>query len=160
MINHQPERDRQREQGARYQAEEAYRRGLRQGLESIREIELAAERQARKRTGITEVARLYGRREQEIDPAFSQAMQRLWDIARIDDSGRADLELRRAYHLVAKGKAPLTESDVIKLARMREEDLRKILPWLAHRLSLVEAIDHVDLGEAASPVIVMEEARG
>ena len=79
-------------------------------------------------------------------------MQRLWAIGVLDETGRADTELRRTYHLVAKGQAPLTEADVIKLSQMPEGQLRPLLGWLAHRLSLAEATNHADSGEVAPPV--------
>jgi len=70
---------------------------------------------------------------------FIKAMQQLWDIGTIDNSGRADLELRRTYHLITKGQAPLTEAEVIKLGQMSEPQLRLLLRWLSHRLSLAES---------------------
>jgi hypothetical protein len=96
----------------------------------------------------------------EISPAFDQAMQRLWDVGSLDATGRVDVELRRPYQLIAKGKAPLTEADVIKLGQMPEPQLRLLLPWLSHRLSLAEAQDHVDLGEIAPSVIIEEDCHG
>jgi hypothetical protein len=44
-----------------------------------------------------------------------------------------------AYHLVAKGKAPLTSRDVIHLGRLPDTELIPLLGWLAHRMSLAEA---------------------
>ena len=82
-------------------------------------------------------------------------MQRLWDIGLLPE-GRADTELRRTYHLISKGKAPLTEADVIALGQMTDAQLLLLLPWLAHRLSLAEAWDRVAAGESAPPVIAEE----
>ena len=76
----------------------------------------------------------------------------LWDIGTLSE-GRADTELRRVYHLVARGKAPLTEADVIKLGSMPEAQLRLLLPWLAHRLSLAEATDYIARGRIPPPII-------
>jgi hypothetical protein len=80
-------------------------------------------------------------------------MQRLWDIGTIDGEGRADAELRRPYHLIAKGRAPLTVDDVIKVGQMPDRQLLQILPWLSHRTSLKEAEAYVELGGTAPPVI-------
>jgi hypothetical protein len=80
-------------------------------------------------------------------------MQRLWDIGSLPE-GRADTELRRPYHLIAKGKAPVTEADVIALSQMTDAQLRLLLPWLAHRLSLAESMDRLFQGELAPPIIL------
>jgi hypothetical protein len=40
---------------------------------------------------------------------------------------------------------------------MSEAQLRLLLPWLAQQSGLVEAQDHVDLGETALPIISIEE---
>jgi hypothetical protein len=64
--------------------------------------------------------------------------------------------LRLTYHLITKGKAPVTESDVITLGQMTDAQLRLLLPWLAHRLSLAESMDRLFQGELAPPIIVEE----
>jgi hypothetical protein len=148
-----------REKEQAWQTATAYK-SVRARLEVVSHDEFVLDKQAFKRTGTTTPAKLYGRPLEDIDPAFSHAMQRLWDIGTTDATGRADTELRRPYHLIAKGKAPVTEADVIKLGQMPEPQLRLLLPRLAHRLSLVEAQDHVDLGEVAPPVISEEVASG
>ena len=89
------------------------------------------DKEARKRTGVTHPARLsdqYGKKP------------RLWNIGTIDDTGRADTELRLPYHLIAKGKAIVTEADVIALGQMTDAQLGLLLPWPAHRLILAEWI--------------------
>ena len=83
-------------------------------------------------------------------------MQRLWDIGTIDETGRSDTDLRRTYHLISKDKAPLTEADVIALGQLADAQLRLLLPWLAHRLSLAESMDRLFQGELAPPIIVEE----
>jgi hypothetical protein len=50
----------------------------------------------------------------------------------------------------------MTETDVIKLGAVSEPQLRQLLPWLAHRLSLAEAQDNVDFGKVAPPIIIEE----
>jgi hypothetical protein len=97
-----------------------------------------------------------GKKPPEPVPAFTSAMQRLWDIGSIDATGRADTELRRPHHLIAKGKAPVTEADVIALGQMPDAQLRLVLPWIAHRLSLAEAMDRLFKGELAPPFIAEE----
>jgi hypothetical protein len=67
--------------------------------------------------------------------------------------GRADTELRRPYHLIAQGRAPLSEADVVTLGTMPREQLRSLLPWLTHQLSLAEATQCVARGEPAPPVV-------
>ena len=157
MKNHEPAREKQRTEQAWQQAEAQYRAAVRQGLEKVCAAERLHDRQARKRTGITQPVRTiepYGKKPTTYSPEFYAAMQRLWDVGTIDTMGHADTELRRPYHLIAHGRAPLTETDVIKLSQMPEPQLRLILPWLAHRLSLEEAQDNVDFGEAAPPFII------
>ena len=80
-------------------------------------------------------------------------MQRIWDLARLDSEGRADIELRRAYLMFAKGQVPVTEAEVTELGRMPESQLRMILPWLNHRLSLSEAQARADFGETAPSIL-------
>jgi hypothetical protein len=121
------------------QSATAYR-SIRVQLEYIAWTEARWDKEARKRTGVTQPARLYARHGQppsEHPPEFHAAMQRLWDIGSLPE-GRADMELRRPYHLIAKGKVPVTEADVIALGQMTDAQLRLLLPWLAHRLSLAD----------------------
>ena len=151
MTGHDLKRERQTEQNAERQTSSAYI-SIRARLNEVRELELYRDKVAFKRTGILQPAKLYGRTPHRIDPAFDLAMQRLWDIGTLPE-GRADTGLRRLYHLIAKGKAPLTETDVIKIAAMPDTQLRMLLPWLAHRLSLAEALDCVAKGEPAPPII-------
>jgi hypothetical protein len=132
MIDHEPEREREQTQADARAATRAYR-SIWSQLEEIRQTELYRDKLAFKRTGLTHPAKLYGRKRGEIDPAFESAMQRLWDIGTLAE-GRADTDLRRPYHLIARGKAPLSEDDVIKLAEMLDSKLYLLLPWLAHRL--------------------------
>jgi hypothetical protein len=158
VIDHQPDREREQTQADARQSAAAYQsiRGL---LDQIAWTEARLDKEARKRTGVTQPARLYARYGQsppETSPAFVAAMQRLWDIGTIDATGRVDTELRRPYHLIAKGKAPLTEADVIALGQMADAQLRHILPWLGHRLSLMEASARVARGETA-PLVVAED---
>jgi hypothetical protein len=157
MTNHEPLREREQARADARQTAAAYQ-SVRQRIESVRQAELVLDKQARKRTGVMQPARvydLYGRAPPEHPPAFTAAMQRLWDIGSLAE-GRADTELRRPYHLIAKGKAPLTEADVIALGQMADAQLRLLLPWLAHRLSLAEAMDRLFQGELAPPIIVEE----
>ena len=161
MKNHEPAREKQQTEQAWQQAEAQYRATVRPGLEKVCAAERLHDRQARKRTGITQPVRTiepYGRKPTTYSPEFYAAMQRLWDVGTIDTMGHADTELRRPYHLIAHGRVPVTEADVIKLGRIPEARLRLLLPWLAHRLSLEEAQDHTDLGEVAPPVLVEEDA--
>jgi hypothetical protein len=81
-------------------------------------------------------------------------MQRLWDLGTLPES-RVNLELRRPYHLIARGRAPLSDADVIGLAEMSDSKLYLLLPWLAHRFSLAEVIACVERGERA-PSFVAE----
>jgi hypothetical protein len=121
MINHEPDREREQTKADAKETANAYRsiwsRLEASRLEAVRQTELYHDKLACKRAGITQPAKVYGRKQSEIDPAFEAAMQRLWDIGTLPE-GRADTELRRPYHLVAKGKAPLTETDVIRIAAM------------------------------------------
>jgi hypothetical protein len=159
MKDHEPEREREREKEEQQQAESAYRSSVRDRLQKVSDTEALYDKQARKRTGILSPVRLYGlygQKGPELSAEFHSAMQRLWDIGTIDAAGRADTELRRPYHLIAKGGAPLTEADVIKLGQMPERALRLLLPWLSHRLSLSEAQDNVDFGKIAPPIIQEE----
>ena len=161
MQNIEPERERERRQDEERQKHVAYQSILYR-LRNIKSTEEFRSKVARKRTGVTQPATLYdgtlksGLRK-DADPAFIVAMGRLWDIGKASDPIKADTELRRAYHLIARDQAPLTEADVIKLGTIPEEQLRPLLGWLAHRLSLAEALDRVDLGEIAPPLITTEE---
>jgi hypothetical protein len=139
------------------QSATAYR-SIQVQLEYIAWTEARWDKEARKRTGVTQPARLYdqyGKKAPEPAPAFTAAMQRLWDIGSLAE-GRADPELRRPYLLIAKGKAPVTEANVIALGQMADAQLRLLLPWLAHRLSLAESMDRLFQGELAPPIIVEE----
>jgi hypothetical protein len=156
MQNTEPEREQERQKDNERQTYAAYQ-SVRYRLQNIREAEQYHDKAARKRTGITQPAHLYRRPRTEIDPQFAFAMQRLWGIGTLDKEGRADTDLRRVYHLVAKGRAPLTEADVIELGQMPEERLRPLLGWCAHRLSLAEAMERVNLGSAAPSVTTIEE---
>jgi hypothetical protein len=156
MIDHEVGREADRKEQSRRVIESAYQ-SVRSRLSSIREAEVLAAKRARKRAGITEPASLYDIRPgQEIDPAFDSAMSRLWDLGSIDEVGRTDPEARRLYHLIAKGLAPLTQAEVVKLGAMPETGLRLLVPWLVRQVGLTDAQDHVDLGEMA-PVIIIEE---
>jgi hypothetical protein len=137
MINHEPDRDHQRRGVQARDSERAYH-SIWKRLEESRALERQGDARALQRTGIVSPARFYGRKPEEIAPAFDFAMQRIWDLGTIDVTGRADTELRRTYHLIAKGRAPVTEADVIALGQMPDAQLRLLLAWLAHRLSLAE----------------------
>jgi hypothetical protein len=151
MIDHEPRRETDREGQSRQVTESAYQ-SVRSRLVKVRETELLAAKRARKRAGITEPACLYDKQPGEIDLVFETAMQRLWDLGSIDDVGRTDPDARRLYYLIAKGLAPLAQADVVKLGAMPEAALRLLVPWLAQQVGLIEAQDHVDLGETAPPL--------
>ena len=157
MIDHEPEREREQGRADGRETSRAYR-SIWLHLEEVRQLELYRDKLAFKRIGLIQPAKLYGRNPQEADPVFESAMQRLWDIGTIDQTGRSDTELRRAYHLIAKGKAPVTESDVIALGQMSDTQLRLVLPWLAHRLSLAESLKFSAKGDQAPPVVILETA--
>jgi hypothetical protein len=154
VIDHEPEREREQKRAEGRETSKAYR-SIWSRVEEVRQLELYRGKLAFKRTGITHPARLYGRQTDEADPSFDAAMQRLWDIGSLPE-GLADTELRRPYHLIAKGKAPVTEADAIALGQMTDAQLRVLLPWLAHRLSVAEALDRLFQGELAPPIIVEE----
>jgi hypothetical protein len=161
MQNIEPERERERRQDEERQKHVAYQSILYR-LRNIKSTEEFRSKAARKRTGITQPATLYDGTQKsglrkDADPGFIAAMRRLWDIGKASDPIKADTELRRVYHLIAKGQAPLTEADVIKLGAIPESQLRLLLGWLAHRLSLDEARDRVKLGEIAPSIIATEE---
>jgi hypothetical protein len=156
VIDHEPDRERQQTRAEGRDKEKAYRSIWRR-LQDVRALELYRDKLAFKQTGITHPARLYGRKPEDIAPAFDFAMQRIWDLGTIDATGRADTELRRTYHLIAKGRAPVTEADVIALGQIPEAQLRLMLPWLSLQVGVLEAQDHVDEGEAP-PVITEEES--
>jgi hypothetical protein len=105
MINHDPDREREQTRGDERAKGDAYR-SIRERLAEVRALERYRDKCTLKRTGITHPARLYGRNPEEIDPAFDGAMGRLWDLGTLP-LGRADTELRRVYHLLAQGRAPL-----------------------------------------------------
>jgi hypothetical protein len=85
-------------------------------MRDIQREESSLDKRALKRTGISAPV-CYDKLPRP--PALDQAMQVLWDIGKIDSEGRADAELRRPYHMIAKGRAPLTEADVIRLGQKR-----------------------------------------
>jgi hypothetical protein len=155
--DHEPQRETQRDKQERQQTESAYR-SVRSRLSQIWDSEALLDKQSRKRTGVTDPVRIigpYGQKSKELSPEFYTALQRIWDLGSLP-GGRADVEVRRVYHLIARGRAPMTETDVIKLGAMSEPQLRQLLPWLAHRLSLAEAQDNVDFGKVAPPIIIEE----
>ena len=154
MIDHQPDREREQTKADARESAKAYR-SIWSRVEEIRQTEFYRDKLAFKRTRIIQPAKLYGRQRDQIDSGFDAAMQRLWDIGTLPE-GRADTELRRLYHLIAKGKAPLAEADVVELAAMPDTRERLLLPWLAHRLSLAEAITQIERGEIAPPVVAEE----
>src|SRR6267378_2104667 len=110
MIDHQPDREREQTKADARESAKAYR-SIWSRVEEIRQTEFYRDKLAFKRTRIIQPAKLYGRQRDQIDSGFDAAMQRLWDIGTLPE-GRADTELRRLYHLIAKGKAPLAEADV------------------------------------------------
>ena len=156
IKDHEIDRTKERDEHLLYDTEAGYR-SVRDRLTQIWQAEALRDKIARKRTGVAQLARLYGREKEGIDPMFISAMQRLWDLGTIDSSGRADSELRRLYHLIAKGHAPLSDADVIKLGAIPEAQLCLLMPWLAQQAGLAEAQDHVDLGETAPAIIKIEE---
>jgi hypothetical protein len=157
-VNDNPQsQDRQRERTEEYQRYSAYQ-SIRQRLWETRQTEQLLTQDALQRTGVTDPVRLYGREKDAIAPAFVAAMQWLWSIGTAPDPLYADVELRRTYHLVAKGRAPLTEKDVIYLGKLPDAELVPLLGWLAHRLSLAEAQKKVSAGVQAPPVIRIEDA--
>jgi hypothetical protein len=97
VIDSQPNRDREQTRADARETAKAYR-SIWSRLEAVRQTELYHDKLAFKRAGITQPAKLYGRKQSEIDPVFESAMQRLWDIGTLPE-GRADTELRRTYHL-------------------------------------------------------------
>ena len=137
MTNNRQNHDRQRERQEEYQRYSAYQR-IRQQLWEIRETERLLTAEALRRTGITNPAKSYDRKKDSLSLAFEAAMQRLWDIGTLPE-GRADTELRRTYHLVAKGQAPLSVDEVIYLGKLSESEFIPLLGWLSHRYSLAEA---------------------
>jgi hypothetical protein len=147
--------DRQRERAEEYQRYSAYQ-SIRQRLGEVRETDRLRTSEALTRTGITDPARLYGREKDSLPRAFVAAMQRLWDIGTLPE-GRADTELRRTYHLVAKGRAPLSVQEVIYLGKLPDVELIPLLGWLAHRMSLAETWKKVAAGLCAPPVVGIEE---
>jgi hypothetical protein len=153
VIDHEPRHEADRKEQSRQITESAYQ-SVRSRLANIRETELAAAKRARKRAGITEPACLYDKRPGEGEPTFETAMQRLWDLGSIDGVGRTDPAARRLYLLIAKGLAPLSQADVVRLGTMPEAKLRLLVPWLGRQAGLVEAQDHVDLGETAPPSLL------
>jgi hypothetical protein len=157
VIDHEPRHEADRKEQSRRVTESAYQ-SVRARLGCIRETELAAAKRARKRAGITEPACLYNKRPGEGEPAFVLAIQRLWDLGSIDRVGRTDPDARRLYHLIAKGHAPLTQAEVVKLGTIPEAHLRLLVPWLAQQMGLTEAQDHVDLGEIAPSFIIEEQS--
>jgi hypothetical protein len=72
------------------QSATAYR-SIRVQLEYIAWTEARWDKEARKRTGVTQPARSYdqyGKKAPEHPAAFAATMQRLWDIGTIDQAGR------------------------------------------------------------------------
>jgi hypothetical protein len=128
---------------------------VRARLWAVNEEERRCAELARTRAGIDTPAKFYGA-PTCLPAGFYDAMQRLWDIGTLPD-GCADTELRRTYHLIAKGQAPLTETDVVALGQMPSDQLRRLLPWLAHRLALAEAQKKVSAGLTAPPITRIEE---
>jgi hypothetical protein len=88
VINHEPDREREQTKADARETTKAYR-SIWSRLEEVRQTELYHDKLARKRAGITHPAKLYGRKQSDIDPAFEAAMQRLWDIGTLPE-GRAD----------------------------------------------------------------------
>jgi hypothetical protein len=155
VINREPRHEADRKEQSRRVTESAYQ-SVRSRFAEISETELLAAKRARKQAGIAKPVSLYDKRPEEIDLTFEAAMQRLWDLGSIDSTGRADTDLRRLYHLIAKGRAPLVQADVAKLGTMPEAQLRLLVPWLVQQMGLAEAQDHIDVGETAPPFIIEE----
>jgi hypothetical protein len=126
MINHEPAREGEQTRAEARATAKAYC-SIWSRVEEIRALERYRDKLAFKRTGLTQPAKLYGRKRGLIDPAFDGAMQRLWDLGTLPE-GRANLELRRPFHLIARGRAPLSEVDVIGLAEMSDSKLYLLPP--------------------------------
>jgi len=146
------EQDRRREEADR---SKAYRSIFSQ-LQNISTEERLRDEFARKRTGIDNPARIYGV-PTCLSPAFHTACTRLWAIGSLPE-GRADADIRRTYHLVARGRAPLSVDDIVYLGSLPETELVPLLGWFAHRMSLAEAQKKVATGHKAPPVTQEESA--
>ena len=105
MINHEPNREREQTRAEARESAKAYR-SIWSRVEEIRQLELYRDKVVFKRTGILEPAKLYARKQSEIDPAFEAAMQRLWDIGSLPEG--------RALDCVAKGEPapPIIAEDI------------------------------------------------
>ena len=159
MKNHEPEWEKLREEQARRESEKAYRGSVQKRLHQISETEALRSKWARKRVGVTQPVRIfamYGEPADTVSPELDGAMQRLWICGSLTE-GRADHSCRHAYLLIAKGRAPLTETDVIEMAALPGMELQLVLSWVAHRQSLAEALEHVRKGEIAPPVTITSE---
>jgi hypothetical protein len=145
------DKDQRREELERYRAY----RSVHSRMVAIVEEERRRDELARARTGIDVPAKLYGVPTCLV-PKFHAAMQRFWAIGTLPE-GRADTELRRVYHLVARGRAPLRVEDVIYLGTLPDSELIPLLGWLAHRFSLAEAQKKIATRQVAPPVTRTEE---
>jgi hypothetical protein len=84
MINHEPDRERKQTRVEAKATAKAYR-SIWSRVEEILALERYRAHLAVKRAGLTQPAKLYGRKRGEIDPAFDGALQRLWDIGALPE---------------------------------------------------------------------------
>jgi hypothetical protein len=154
MKNREPDTSDKEQRREELERHRAYR-SVHSRLIAIAEEERRRDELARARTGIDVPAKLYGVPTCLL-PRFHAAMQRLWSIGTLPE-GCTDTELRRVYHLVARGRAPLRVQDVIYLGTLPDSELIPLLGWLAHRCSLAEAQKKVATGQVAPPVTRVED---